>query len=80
MGNVVSAGLGQNAARQAALRGGLASSVGATMANKVCCGGLEGMSRAPSVLACAGIPVRIGGGCTSLRRSATSLLGDLGFE
>jgi acetyl-CoA C-acetyltransferase len=36
MGNVVSAGLGQNIARQCAIRGGLPSSVGATTVNKVC--------------------------------------------
>jgi acetyl-CoA C-acetyltransferase len=36
MGNVVSAGLGQNIARQCAIRGGLPSSVGATTLNKVC--------------------------------------------
>jgi acetyl-CoA C-acetyltransferase len=36
MGNVVSAGLGQNIARQCAIRGGLPGSVGATTLNKVC--------------------------------------------
>jgi acetyl-CoA C-acetyltransferase len=36
MGNVVSAGLGQNIARQCAIRGGLPSSVSATTLNKVC--------------------------------------------
>ena len=36
MGNVVSAGLGQNIARQAAIFGGLPGTVGATTLNKVC--------------------------------------------
>ncbi len=36
IGNVVSAGLGQNIARQVAIRGGLPSSVGACTINKVC--------------------------------------------
>src|ERR1700684_1073179 len=36
MGNVVSAGLGQNPARQAAIFGGLAPEVGAMTINKVC--------------------------------------------
>lgn len=36
MGNVVSAGLGQNIARQAAIFGGLPATVGATTLNKVC--------------------------------------------
>src|SRR6202162_463630 len=41
MGNVVSAGLGQNPARQAALRGGLDSHVAAMTINKVCGSGLK---------------------------------------
>lgn len=41
MGNVVSAGLGQNPARQAGIFGGLPSSVGATTINKVCGSGLK---------------------------------------
>src|SRR6201987_4372096 len=41
MGNVVSAGLGQNPARQAALFGGLSPEVGAMTVNKVCGSGLE---------------------------------------
>ena len=41
MGNVVSAGLGQNPARQAAIFGGLPPSVGATTLNKVCGSGLK---------------------------------------
>ena len=40
MGNVVSAGLGQNPARQAAIFGGLAPAVGAMTINKVCGSGL----------------------------------------
>src|SRR5258708_12515188 len=36
MGNVVSAGLGQNPARQAAIFGGLPPEVGAMTVNKVC--------------------------------------------
>src|SRR5690349_21823165 len=41
MGNVVSAGLGQAPARQAALRGGLPDAVGAVTINKVCGSGLK---------------------------------------
>lgn len=41
MGNVVSAGLGQNPARQAAIKAGLPVSVGATTVNKVCGSGLK---------------------------------------
>src|SRR4051812_7713102 len=41
MGNVVSAGVGQNPARQAAMLAGLPASVGATTVNKVCGSGLK---------------------------------------
>src|SRR5271169_6789069 len=41
MGNVVSAGLGQNPARQAALHGGLPDHVAALTVNKVCGSGLK---------------------------------------
>src|SRR3977135_3501847 len=41
MGNVVSAGIGQAPARQAALKGGLSNGVGALTVNKVCGSGLK---------------------------------------
>src|SRR3981081_769870 len=41
LGNVVSAGLGQNPARQAAIFGGLPPAVGAMTINKVCGSGLK---------------------------------------
>ncbi len=46
MGNVVSAGLGQNPARQAALRGGLSPDVAAMTINKVCGSGLKAVGLA----------------------------------
>lgn len=52
MGNVLSAGLGQNPARQAALGGGLSDEVGALTINKVCGSGLKAvMLAADSILA-----------------------------
>src|SRR6201995_1891475 len=44
MGNVVSAGLGQNPARQAALNGGLLPEVNALTINKVCGSGLKAVA------------------------------------
>jgi len=41
MGNVISAGLGQNPARQAALHGGLPVEIGATTVNAVCGSGMK---------------------------------------
>src|SRR3954465_13548064 len=46
MGNVVSAGLGQNPARQAALRGGTRPDVAAMTINKVCGSGLKAVALA----------------------------------
>src|SRR5213080_4459533 len=51
MGNVVSAGLGQNPARQAALRGGLADHVAALTVNKVCGSGLKAVMLATQGIA-----------------------------
>lgn len=52
MGNVVSAGLGQAPARQAAIHAGLPESVGATTVNKVCGSGLKaGMWAAQAIKA-----------------------------
>ena len=46
MGNVVSAGLGQNPARQVGLRAGLSSRVAALTINKVCGSGLKAVGLA----------------------------------
>src|SRR5207245_11654267 len=46
MGNVVQAGLGQNPARQAALKGGCAPRVAAMTINKVCGSGLKAVALA----------------------------------
>ena len=53
MGNVVSAGLGQNPARQSAIFAGLPSSVGASTINKVCGSGLKTVMLASQAI-CAG--------------------------
>lgn len=50
MGNVVSAGLGQNPARQAAIYGGLPATVGATTLNKVCGSGLKAVMLAAQAI------------------------------
>src|SRR6202021_1855079 len=50
MGNVVSAGLGQNPARQAAIFGGLSPEVGAMTINKVCGSGLKAIAVASQAI------------------------------
>ncbi len=66
MGNVVSAGLGQAPARQAALRGGLANGVGALTINKVCGSGLKAVMLAAQGIATGDIDVAVAGGMESM--------------
>jgi acetyl-CoA C-acetyltransferase len=66
MGNVVSAGLGQNPARQAALHGGLADHVAAMTINKVCGSGLKAVMLAAQGVATGDIEVAVAGGMESM--------------
>src|SRR5688500_16217320 len=66
MGNVVSAGLGQAPARQAALRGGLADHVAALTINKVCGSGLKAVMLAAQGIATGDIDVAVAGGMESM--------------
>jgi acetyl-CoA C-acetyltransferase len=66
MGNVVSAGLGQAPARQAAINGGLSNSVGALTINKVCGSGLKAVMLAAQGIALGDIDVAVAGGMESM--------------
>jgi acetyl-CoA C-acetyltransferase len=66
MGNVVQAGLGQNPARQAALRGGLDSRVAAMTINKVCGSGLKAVALASQAVQLGESEVVIAGGMESM--------------
>jgi acetyl-CoA C-acetyltransferase len=66
MGNVVSAGLGQNPARQAALRGGLPDHVAALTINKVCGSGLKAVMLGHQGIAVGDIDVAVAGGMESM--------------
>ncbi|MGE3956225.1 MAG: acetyl-CoA C-acetyltransferase [Vicinamibacterales bacterium] len=66
MGNVVSAGLGQNPARQAALRGGLGDHVAALTINKVCGSGLKAVMLAAQGVAVGDIDIAVAGGMESM--------------
>src|SRR5499425_2165383 len=68
MGNVVSAGLGQNPARQAALGGGLADHVAALTINKVCGSGLKAVMLAAQGIATGDIDIAVAGGMESMSR------------
>jgi acetyl-CoA C-acetyltransferase len=66
MGNVMSAGLGQAPARQAALRGGLGDHVAALTINKVCGSGLKAVMLAAQGIAVGDIQIAIAGGMESM--------------
>jgi acetyl-CoA C-acetyltransferase len=66
MGNVVSAGLGQNPARQAALHGGLAPAVSAMTVNKVCGSGLKAVALAAQAIQTGNAEIVIAGGMESM--------------
>ena len=66
LGNVVSAGLGQAPARQAALRAGLADAVAALTINKVCGSGLKAVMLAAQGVATGDIEVAVAGGMESM--------------
>ena len=66
MGNVVSAGLGQNPARQAALNGGLPDHVAALTVNKVCGSGLKAVMLADQGIRVGDIDIAVAGGMESM--------------
>ena len=66
MGNVVSAGVGQAPARQAALRGGLAEHVGALTINEVCGSGLKAVMLAAQAIAAGDSEIVVAGGMESM--------------
>src|SRR5207253_5184286 len=66
MGNVVQAGLGQNPARQAAIFGGLAPTVGAMTINKVCGSGLKAVALAAQALQTGNAEMVVAGGMESM--------------
>ena len=66
MGNVVSAGLGQNPARQAAIFGGLPPEVGAMTVNKVCGSGLKAVALAAQAIQTGNSNVVVAGGMESM--------------
>src|SRR5438128_1089408 len=66
MGNVVTAGEGQNPARQAALRGGLPDHVAAMTINKVCGSGLKAVMLADQGIRTGDIDIAVAGGMESM--------------
>ena len=68
-GNVVSAGLGQNVARQVAIGAGLSPTVGATSVNKVCGSGLKSVMLAAQAIQCGDASMIVAGGTENMSRA-----------
>ncbi len=66
MGNVIQGGVGQAPARQAALKGGIPSSVSAVTINKVCGSGLKAVMLASQAIKAGDIDVAVAGGQESM--------------
>ena len=68
-GNVVSAGLGQNVARQVAIGAGLDPGVGAMTVNKVCGSGLKTIMLAAQAIKCGDASIIVAGGTENMSRA-----------
>ena len=69
IGNVVSAGLGQNIARQSSVFGGLPTSVGATTINKVCGASLKAVMLAAQAIRAGDGKLFVAGGVESMSQA-----------
>lgn len=69
MGNVISAGLGQAPARQAAIHAGLPPTVGATTVNKVCGSGLKAGMLAAQAIKAGDADLIVAGGMENMSRA-----------
>lgn len=66
MGNVLSAGLGQNPARRAALRAGIPAAAGALTVNKVCGSGMKAVMLASQAIRLGETGIAVAGGMESM--------------
>jgi acetyl-CoA C-acetyltransferase len=75
MGNVLQAGVGQNPARQAALKAGLPDTVAAFTVNKVCGSGLKAVMLASQAIRAGDAELIVAGGMESMSRAPYLLFG-----
>jgi acetyl-CoA C-acetyltransferase len=75
MGNVIQAGVGQNPARQAALKAGLPDTIAAYTANKVCGSGLKAVMLAAQAIRAGDAELVVAGGMESMSRAPYLLFG-----
>ena len=75
VGNVLQAGLGQNPARQAALKAGLPDTIAAFTVNKVCGSGLKAVMLAAQAIRAGDAELILAGGMESMSRAPYLLFG-----
>src|SRR5438105_9084596 len=75
MGNVIQAGVGQNPARQAALKAGLPDTIAAYTVNKVCGSGLKAVMLAAQAIRAGDAETIAAGGMESMSRAPHLLFG-----
>lgn len=75
IGNVLQAGVGQNPARQTALKAGLPNSIAAYTVNKVCGSGLKAVMLAAQALKAGDAELIVAGGIESMSRAPYLLFG-----
>ena len=73
LGQVLTAGTGQNLARQSAIRGGLPNTVSAITINDVCGSGLKALHLATQAIQCGEADVVIAGGQENMSRARMCL-------
>jgi acetyl-CoA C-acetyltransferase len=75
MGNILSAGVGQAPARQAALKAGLPPTVAALTVNKMCGSGLKAVMLADQAIRCGDARIVVAGGMENMSRAPHLLTG-----
>jgi acetyl-CoA C-acetyltransferase len=75
LGNVIQAGVGQNPARQAALKAGLPDTIAAYTVNKVCGSGLKAVMLAAQAVRAGDAELIVAGGMESMSRAPYLLFG-----
>lgn len=75
MGNVIGAGVGQAPARQAALKGGLPTTIAAVTVNKVCGSGLKAVMLADQAIRCGDAGAIVAGGMENMSAAPSILRG-----
>jgi acetyl-CoA C-acetyltransferase len=75
LGNVIQAGLGQNPARQTALKAGLPDTIAAYTVNKVCGSGLKAVMLAAQAIRAGDAELIVAGGMESMSRAPYLLFG-----